>query len=226
MRAAIAASCRKSGRPEGEISLMAVTKTHPAAAISEAAALGVTVFGENRVQEFQAKSAGLSFPGNLSFHLIGHLQSNKSTRAAGLFHAIDSIDSLHLARRLNDAAQKLDKPLPVLLEIKLSPEAAKTGLLPESPELADLLEQLPELPALQLRGLMSVPPLSEDPEAARPYFRQLRRLRDQLAETYPHLEFHELSMGMSHDFPVAIEEGATMIRLGTALFGPRTAAAS
>lgn len=205
---------------------MAVTKTHSSVAISEAAALGVTIFGENRVQEFQAKSAGIASIGNLNFHLIGHLQSNKSVRAAGLFHSIDSLDSLHLARRLNDAAQKLGKRLPVLIEIKLSPEAAKTGLKPESPDLRDLLEQLPDLAALELQGLMSVPPFSEDAEAARPYFRQLRKLRGELAGRHPRLDFGELSMGMSHDFPVAVEEGATTIRLGTALFGPRAAATS
>jgi PLP dependent protein len=236
----IQAACRRAGRPRSEIALMAVTKTHAVPAILEAAALGISLFGENRVQEFQEKSAELSRLGygpewasvsgeqglrqqktQLSFHLIGHLQSNKALRAAELFCAVDTLDSLRLALRLNDAAERLGRRMPVLIEIKLGHEEAKTGLDPESPGLRELLERLPDLNALEPCGLMTVPPYTDDPASARPYFRQLRTLRDRLAAEYSRLSLAELSMGMSHDFAVAIEEGATQIRVGTALFGPR-----
>lgn len=207
---------------------MAVSKTHPASAIVEAAACGVTLFGENRVQEFQAKvvdlaieAAGGAELAGIQVHLIGKLQSNKSAKAAEIFSAIDTVDSLRLAQRLNEAAVRPGRVLPVLLEIKLSSEESKSGLDPESPELAQLLQRMPELPGLELRGLMTVPPWSEDPECARPYFVQLRHLRDQLAARWPGLDFSQLSMGMSGDFGVAIEEGSTCVRIGTALFGKR-----
>jgi PLP dependent protein len=232
VEAQIEAACRRSGRARSEIALMAVTKTRPASAILEAAALGITLFGENRVQEYQGKYAELfqnapsqitdddgKFARKAQVHFIGHLQSNKAARAVELFAAIDSLDTLHLAERLHEAAIALGRRLPVLVEIKVSSEEAKAGLHPDSPELRDLLERLPELTALELRGLMTVPPACEDPEAVRPYFISLRTLRDQLAAAYPRLSFPELSMGMSHDYPIAIEEGATQIRLGTALFG-------
>lgn len=225
-RASIAAACQRGGRRPDEVALMAVTKTHPAAAISAAAALGVTLFGENKVQEFESKRTAISASSDFEIHLIGHLQSNKSARAAGLFSSIDTLDSLRLALRLSDAAQKAGKRLPILIEIKLGAEAAKTGLAPDSRELDELLERLPDLPALELRGLMTVPPYEQDPEATRPYFQRLRQLREQLARDYPRLSFHELSMGMSHDFQIAIEEGSTTVRLGTALFGPRPIPAS
>ena len=157
----------------------------------------------------------------VEMHLIGKLQSNKSAKAAEIFSAIDTVDSLRLGQRLNEAAVRLGRVLPVLLEIKLSPEESKSGLDPESPELAQLLERMPDLPGLRLRGLMTVPPWSEDPECARPYFVQLRHLRDQLAARWPALDFSQLSMGMSGDFAVAIEEGSTCVRIGTALFGKR-----
>ncbi len=219
----IAAACRRAGRPRHEVRLMAVTKMHPVSAIIEAAALGIRFFGENKVQEFQDKHAhlaGTPVP-DLAFHLIGHLQTNKAARAAELFSSIDSVDSLRLAERLDAAAAKLGRSLPILLEIKLSEEASKSGLLPDSSELAQLLERLPDLRNLQPRGLMTVPPYLRDAEAVRPYFRRLRELRDRLAPQHPRLSFHSLSMGMSHDFTTAIEEGATEIRLGTALFGAR-----
>jgi PLP dependent protein len=216
----IAAACRESGRPRGEVALMAVSKMHPASAIVAAEALGVRLFGENRVQEFQEKSAQLSLPGT-EFHLIGHLQSNKAARAAELFASVDTLDSVSLAERLDQAATRLGRRLRVLIEIKLSPEETKAGLDPESAELAGLLERLPDLRGLELRGLMMVPPFLEDLPAVRPYFRELRVLRDRLAAAHPRLSFGELSMGMSHDFPVAIGEGATQVRIGTALFGAR-----
>ena len=221
----IASACRRSGRPRSEVALMAVSKSHPASAILEAAAAGVTLFGENRVQEFQQKSEELARDGGLApgidVHLIGKLQSNKSAKAAEIFSAIDSVDSLRLAQRLNEAAQRLGRILPILLEIKLSREETKSGLEPESIELPQLLERLPDLPHLKLGGVMTVPPWSEDPECARPYFVQLRHLRDQLAARWPRLDFSRLSIGMSGDFAVAIEEGSTCVRIGTALFGKR-----
>jgi pyridoxal phosphate enzyme (YggS family) len=220
IEAEIAAACREAGRPRGEVALMAVSKMHPASAIIAMEALGVRLFGENRVQEFQEKSAQLSLPG-AEFHLIGHLQSNKVGRAAELFASVDTLDSVSLAERLDQAATRVGRRLAVLIEIKLSPEETKAGLNPESPELALLLERLPDLPGLELRGLMMVPPFLEDLSAVRPYFRSLRVLRDRLAAAHPRLSFAELSMGMSHDFPVAIGEGATQVRIGTALFGAR-----
>ena len=220
IEAQIAAACHEAGRPRGEVALMAVSKMHPAPAIVAAEALGVRLFGENRVQEFQEKSAQLALPG-AEFHLIGHLQSNKAARAAELFASVDTLDSVSLAERLHQAATRLGRRMAVLIEIKLSHEESKAGLVPESAELHLLLERLPDLPGLQLRGLMTVPPYLEDLSAVRPYFAQLRRLRDQLAAAHPRLSFEELSMGMSHDFPVAIAEGATQVRIGTALFGPR-----
>jgi pyridoxal phosphate enzyme (YggS family) len=222
----IAEACRSAGRSRSEVALMAVSKTHPTSAIREAVAAGVALFGENRVQEFQQKSEELgSAAAGTEVHLIGRLQSNKSAKAAEIFSAIDSLDSLKLALRLNEAASRLNRVLPVLLEIKLSPEESKTGLEPESAELAQLLERLPDLPNLRPGGLMTVPPWSEDPETARPFFRQLRELRDRVAGQYPRLNFSQLSMGMSGDFAVAIEEGSTCIRIGTALFGKRPYAA-
>ena len=223
----IAAACRAAGRSREEVALMAVSKMHPASSIVAAAALGIRLFGENKVQEFQGKRAELVLPhgkpgqADAEFHLIGHLQSNKAARAAELFASIDSLDSVSLAERLNQAAASVGKRLAVLIEIKLSAEETKAGLAPESDELLLLLERLPNLAALELRGLMTVPPFLEDLAAVRPYFAQLRVLRDRLAGAHPRLCFDELSMGMSHDFAVAIAEGATQVRIGTALFGAR-----
>jgi PLP dependent protein len=202
------------------VALMAVSKMHPASAIIAAEGLGVRLFGENRVQEFLEKSGLLTLPG-AEFHLIGHLQSNKAARAAELFSSVDTLDSLSLAERLDQAALRVGRRLGVLIEIKLSPEESKAGLDPESDELGVLLERLPDLRGLELGGLMMVPPFLEDLSAVRPYFRGLRALRDRLAAAHPRLSFAELSMGMSHDFPVAIAEGATQVRIGTALFGAR-----
>jgi PLP dependent protein len=216
----IAAACLEAGRPRGEVTLMAVSKMHPASAIVAAEGLGVRLFGENRVQEFQEKKALLSLP-RAEFHLIGHLQSNKAARAAELFASVDTLDSVSLAERLDQAARRLGRRLGTLIEIKLSPEESKAGLIPESDELARLLERLPDLAGLDMKGLMTVPPFLEDLTAVRPYFRKLRVLRDRLAAAHPRLSFAELSMGMSHDFPVAISEGATQVRIGTALFGAR-----
>jgi PLP dependent protein len=226
----MAVACRLAGRPRESVQLMAVSKTHPVSAIAEAFACGIRLFGENRVQEFIAKQSALQASGifsdarPVSFHLIGPLQSNKATRAAQIFDAVDAVDSLQLAQRLDQAAAVADKRLPILVEIKLSAEASKHGLAPDADELQQLLERLPELKNLHMRGLMTIPPYADDLEQVRPYFRRLRELRDSLAQRFPALIFEELSMGMSHDFSVAIEEGSTLVRIGTAIFGARPAA--
>ncbi|MBV8113481.1 MAG: YggS family pyridoxal phosphate-dependent enzyme [Silvibacterium sp.] len=214
-------ACRRAGRRREEVRLMAVSKVHPVEAIFEAAEAGVSLFGENRVQEFERKRPELVHLNQIEVHLIGHLQANKSAKAAELFSAIDTLDSLRLAERLNDAAQKLNRSLPVLLEIKLSPEATKTGLDPAGHELDELLDRMPDLSHLYVRGLMTIAPLDENPDSARNCFRQLRRLRDELAARHSRLNLSQLSMGMSGDFEIAIEEGSTMVRIGTALFGKR-----
>jgi PLP dependent protein len=223
----IQAACRKAGRTRAEVELMAVSKTHPASAVAEAAALGLTLFGENRVQEFAAKSEDLGplrrrAAAPVCVHLIGHLQSNKAQRAVEIFDGIDSVDSLRLAERLNEAAGKLGKRLPVLLEVKLSPEESKAGLLPESAAAAELLERLPVLGNLQARGLMTVAPLGVSEAETRACFRSLREWRARWAAAYPRLSLDVLSMGMSGDFAWAIEEGATRIRVGSAIFGARS----
>ena len=219
----IAAACARAGRNRGEVRLMAVSKVHPAGAIAEAVAAGVTLFGENRVQEFQQKSAELQTFGvhGADVHLIGHLQSNKTAKAAELFSAVDTVDSLRIAERLNDAAGQFAKKLPVLLEIHLSSEETKTGLDAHSDELRTLLERLPGFENIAMRGLMTVAPFDQNPESARACFRTLREMRDALAQKHPRLDFSELSIGMSGDFEIAIEEGSTLVRIGTALFGSR-----
>ena len=217
----IAQACTRCGRSETEVALMAVSKMHPADAIAEACGAGIRIFGENRVQEWQQKQPrlteliGTSSPPQV--HLIGPLQSNKTSRAAELFDRIDTVDSLRTATRLNQTATELNKKLPVLIEVKLSHEQTKHGIAPN--ELAALLEQIEALDSILVTGLMTVPPWSEDPVPARPYFRELRRLRDELLPRYAALT--QLSMGMSNDFQVAIEEGSTCVRIGTAIFGKR-----
>ena len=198
---------------------MAVSKMHPVEALLEACAAGHRLFGENRVQEFQEKSLCLNHLTDLEVHLIGPLQNNKSNRAAELFHAIDTVDSLKLATRLNAAAAALNKQLPIYIEVKLSHEESKHGLAPE--DLPALLNDIASLTNLHPIGLMTVPPWTgpDDPEPARPYFRRLRELRDQQQRLHPTLT--QLSIGMSNDFTVAIEEGSTCIRIGTAIFGKR-----
>ena len=196
---------------------MAVSKVHPVEMILEAYAAGQRLFGENRVQEFQEKSQYVKDLTEAKFHLIGPLQSNKTAKAAELFNAIDAVDSLKIAQRLNTAAAALGKKLPVLIEVKLSHEDSKHGLAPA--ELPALLTAISELESVEAVGLMTVPPWSEDSEIARPYFRELRRLRDESTVQFPRVT--QLSMGMSNDFPVAIEEGSTCVRVGTALFGRR-----
>lgn len=212
----------RTGRAADSIRLMAVCKTQPAERIIEAHEAGQRLFGENRVQEFAEKAAALAALKDAEFHMIGHLQSNKAGKAVELFQGVDSLDSAKLAARLNAAAEAAGKVLPVLIEINIGGEEAKSGVAPESPELNEILNGAPEWPHLHIRGLMTVPPFTEDPEGARPYFRKLRELRDQLAaRNLASVSLDELSMGMSHDFEVAIEEGSTCVRVGTAIFGER-----
>jgi pyridoxal phosphate enzyme (YggS family) len=214
-------AAKRAGKRADEITLVAVSKTHAAEAIREAYALGVRHFGENRVQEWEGKRAALTdIAANL--HLIGHLQSNKAARAARHFHTVDSADDVALARRLDRARAELigDELLRVLIEVRVEREESKSGALPE--QLPQLAEEIAGMQHLKLQGLMCIPPFLEDPEKVRPYFARLRGLRDHL-ETRLGRRLPVLSMGMSHDFEVAIEEGATEVRVGSALFGSRTA---
>jgi pyridoxal phosphate enzyme (YggS family) len=215
----IAIAARRAGRNAEEITLIGVSKTHPAGAVREAFEAGVRHFGENRVQEWEGKRAGTE--GLVAtWHLIGHLQSNKAARAARLFHSVDSVDDVDLARRLDRARAEagITGKLRVLIEVRVAPEETKSGV--EIAELPDLAERIVELPRLQLAGIMCIPPFLGEAEQVRRYFRRLRVLRDGLIKGLD-MELSVLSMGMSHDFEVAIEEGATEIRVGTALFGQR-----
>jgi pyridoxal phosphate enzyme (YggS family) len=208
----IARALERSGRKRSDISLVAVTKKFPAHRIREAYEAGLVEFGENYVQEFAGKRAELEEFSEARFHLIGHLQSNKAKQAAELFQVIEAVDSSKLLRRLNAIAGELRTAVEVLFEIKLSDEENKTGASPD--ELPMLVEAAEDCPHLMISGLMVVPPWSENPEDSRPYFRTIATLAKQYG-------FSTISMGMSGDFEVAIEEGSTTIRVGTALFGPR-----
>lgn len=221
VRERIVEACKRAGRSPGDVQLMVVSKTKPVEMIREAYEAGITVFGENRVQEFADKHPQVAEL-RIEWHLIGHLQSNKSNKAAELFDGVDSVDSVKLAERLDRAAQDAGKTLDILIEINVGGEEQKAGLAPEAPELHELLRSFEKYEALQMRGLMCIPPLSDDPNIARGYFRRMRDLRDQLATLQlPRVELDELSMGMTHDFELAIAEEATIIRVGTAIFGER-----
>jgi pyridoxal phosphate enzyme (YggS family) len=217
----IAAAARRVGRRSDEITLIGVSKTHPAEAIRAAYDGGLRHFGENRVQEWEGKRPTL---GDLSatWHLVGHLQSNKAARAAGLFHSVDSVDDVVLAQRLDRARaeQGSSQRLRILLEVRVEEEESKSGVRIE--EAAGLAEKLSGFSRIEVAGLMCIPPFLEDAEKVRPYFRRLRELRDSLAREIGR-GLPVLSMGMSHDFEVAIEEGATEVRVGTAIFGSRPA---
>jgi pyridoxal phosphate enzyme (YggS family) len=213
----------RAGRDAGAVRLMAVCKTLPPEAIIEAYEAGQRLFGESKVQEFADKVGALTSLREAAFHMVGHLQSNKAAKALELFDAVDSLDSAKLASRLNAAAEGMGKVLPVLIEINIGGEEAKSGVIQDSPELSEILNGAPAWPNLLIRGLMTVPPYTDDPEGARPYFRKLHELRDLLgSHNYSAISLDELSMGMSHDFEVAIEEGSTCVRIGTAIFGERT----
>jgi len=222
VRERIDAAARRAGRNPGEVSLMAVSKTFPPERIGEAYEAGLRLFGENRVQEFTGKQEAVRNLAGSEWHMIGHLQTNKAAKAAELFSGIDSVDSLRLAEKLSAAAEKESKKLAVLIEINVGGEAAKSGVDPASAELDEILEAAPRLVHLAISGLMTIPPFSDDPQQARPYFRRLRELRDQIAaRRLSAVSTDVLSMGMSHDFEVAIEEGSTCVRVGTAIFGER-----
>lgn len=223
VRERIVVAASRTGRWPDDVALMAVSKTFPAQRIREAYDAGLRLFGENRVQEFAGKAEALCDLHHAEWHLIGHLQTNKAAKAAELFAAVDSVDSLRLAQKLNASAQELGKKLRVLIEINVGGEVAKSGLFPESRELDEMLLAATELAHLEFRGLMTVPPFTDDPQQARPYFRKLRELRDQIASRQlPQVGMKTLSMGMSHDFEVAVEEGSTCVRVGTAIFGIRS----
>ena len=221
IREQMSSAARRAGRRPEEISLMAVSKTFTPELIREAYNAGQRLFGESRVQEFIGKAERLRDLRDAEWHMIGHLQGNKAAKAADLFAAVDSVDSLRLARKLNDAARELSKKLAILIEINLG-EDAKSGVDPESQHLEDLLQAAPKLESLEFRGLMAIPPFSQDPEKARPHFRRLREWQTRIAKRkLPAVSMDMLSTGMSHDFEVAIEEGSTCVRVGTAIFGER-----
>src|SRR5258706_2768788 len=223
IRGRMASAARRAGRSVEDIVLMGVSKTFPVHAIVEAYEAGIRVFGENRVQELRETAAAVAKVKDAEWRLIGHLQSNKANKAAELFHAVDSVDSFRLAERLNTAAAALGKKLRVLIEINIGGEEAKIGLHPGSAGFEHLLQEAPKLENLDFHGLMAIPPFAENPQETRPYFRKLRELRDATAaRRFPGVGMHVLSMGMSHDFEVAIEEGATCVRVGTAIFGNRS----
>lgn len=220
VREKIANVARRCGREPKEITLVAVSKTHPVAVLREALAAGATDFGENRVQEAESKIPALQ---NLDarWHLIGHLQANKARRAVKLFDLVHTLDSASLAHRLDRSCAEEDRnELSVLIQVDLAGEAAKSGITPA--DVGELVGIVNQCSRLRLRGLMTLPPFFEDPERVRPFFSRLRELRDQL-QTMRNFgeQMGELSMGMSHDFQVAIEEGATIVRVGTAIFGER-----
>jgi pyridoxal phosphate enzyme (YggS family) len=218
----IASAARRAGRNPDEIALMAVSKTFQPSQIREAYRAGVRLLGESRVQEFAAKAAALRDLEKIEWHMIGHLQTNKTSKAAELFDAVDSVDSVRLAEKLNASVREFRRKLSVLIEINVGGEQAKAGISADSSELEELLQAAPRLDHLEFHGLMTIPPFTDDPQQPRPYFRKLRELRDQIsARRLPNIGMDTLSMGMSHDFEVAIEEGSNCVRIGTAIFGER-----
>jgi pyridoxal phosphate enzyme (YggS family) len=218
VRERIEAAARRAGRDPDDVRLVAVSKTVPPDRIRAAAAAGLTVFGENRVQE--ARDKIMALPPDLTWHLVGSLQRNKARLAAGLFGMIESVDRLSLAATLDDAARRRPQPLPVLVQVNIGDETQKSGVSPQ--DLPELLRRMSGLEAIRVRGLMAIPPWQDEPEASRPYFRALRELANRMHSLgIEGLSLDELSMGMSSDFEVAIEEGATIVRVGTAIFGSR-----
>ncbi|MGE0103717.1 MAG: YggS family pyridoxal phosphate-dependent enzyme [Blastocatellales bacterium] len=223
VRERISGACRRADRAEADVSLVAVSKTVPVERILTAIEAGVEILGENRIQEAAEKIPELeriSRERGVKWHMIGHLQSNKARRAVELFDCIESVDSLKLAARIDAIAGETGRVMPVLLEVNLGGEESKSGI--DAGEALQVCEQIARMPNLSLLGLMTVPPFLEDLEEVRPFFRRLRALRDEaVAAGTVGPQFKELSMGMSHDFEVAIEEGATLVRIGTAIFGAR-----
>src|SRR6266478_8474422 len=217
VREQIAQAAAKAGSVADEVALVAITKTHPADKVREAIEAGHNLFGESRVQEARAKIPDL--PSNLRWHFVGHLQKNKIRHALPLFKMIHSVDSLGLAQEINRIAEEEGMHPRVLLEVNVAGEGSKFGFSPE--KLCDQMEELLELPRLSILGLMTIPPLAKESEASRKYFVQLRELRDRL-QTEFHVDLAQLSMGMTQDFAIAVEEGATLVRVGTAIFGERS----
>src|SRR6266705_1993287 len=217
VREQVAQAAARAGRVAEEIELVAITKTHPAEKVREAIEAGQTLFGESRVQEARAKIRGL--PSNLHWHFVGHLQKNKIRHALPLFEMIQSVDSLGLAQEMNRIAEEDGMHPRILLEVNVAGEGSKFGFSPQ--KLREQMEELLALPRLSIEGLMTIPPLAEKAEASREHFADLRRLRDALEKEFD-LKLPQLSMGMTNDFPVAVEEGATLVRIGTAIFGERT----
>ena len=220
VRARLAAAAKRGGRNPDDVRLIAISKTHPATVIKQACQLGATDFGENRVQEADGKIGEIGRE-NVRWHLVGHLQANKARRAVNLFDVIHSLDTIDLAQRLDRlCAEEGRASLPVLIQVDLGHEETKSGI--DESELTQLVESLGPLTRVELIGLMTLPPFFDDPEQNRPFFRRLRELRDELNQRGAFADGSgELSMGMTHDFEVAIEEGATMVRVGTAIFGAR-----
>jgi PLP dependent protein len=221
----ISASARKGGREPDSVRLVIVTKTQPIETVQAAIEAGARLLGENYAEEAAEKIAALAPRSGVEWHMIGHVQSRKAQLAVQHFDLIHSLDSLKLAERLNRQAAEIGRRVPVLLELNVSGEKSKHGWsAADESQWSDLLADVNAVTGLtniKIRGLMTMPPLSTDPEEARRYFQRLRRLRDFLAEQVPQAEWHELSMGTSADFPVAVEEGATLVRVGQAILGPR-----
>jgi pyridoxal phosphate enzyme (YggS family) len=214
----IAAAARRAGRDPAEVTLVAVTKTQSRAVIRAARELGLLHFGENRVEEAEAKVGDL--PGDITWHMIGHIQSRKAKRVVPLFHVVHSVDSVKLARRLSRLCAERATPLPVLLEFNVSGEESKYGFAAGSETPLEAVAEIVALPHLEVQGLMTMAPIVTDPEEARPTFVRLRQVRDGLLAAFPRTAWHHLSMGMTDDFEVAIEEGATIVRVGRAIFDP------
>jgi len=214
----IAAACLRSGRDAESVRLVAVSKTHPAELVEEAAAAGQRIFGENYVQEFVAKAEAVKAP--VEWHFIGALQSNKIKYLRGCASMVHSVDRFSLATEIDRQWGKLERKADILLQVNLGGEVTKSGV--DAADLEQLVRQVADLPHVRIRGLMCLPPYFEDAEEVRPFFRRLRELAGRIeALALPGVEMTELSMGMSHDFEVAIEEGATLVRVGTAIFGAR-----
>ena len=217
VREQIAQAAAKAGRAADDIELVAITKTHPAEKVREAVEVGQTLFGESRVQEARAKIPEL--PSNLRWHFVGHLQKNKIRHALPLFEMIHSVDSLVLAQEVNRIAEEEGMHPRILLEVNVAGEGSKFGFAPD--KLREQMEEVLALPRLSILGLMTIPPLADEVKVSRKYFVQLRELRDRL-QTEFRVDLAHLSMGMTQDYPIAVEEGATLVRVGTAIFGERT----
>jgi pyridoxal phosphate enzyme (YggS family) len=218
VRAAIAAAAQRASRDPQDITLVAVSKTHPVELVKIAYNLGVTDFGENRVQEALPKITDFH-PQDMRWHMIGHLQSNKAGKVVSSFDCVQSVDSLHLAQMLQRHTAEQNRRLPILLEVNVAGEESKSGLMPD--ETATVAHQIATLSHLEIQGLMTVAPQVSELEQVRPVFRTLRTLRDRLQYEIPTCSWHHLSMGMTDDYSVAIEEGATIVRIGRAIFGER-----